>query len=60
MPLVLPPLPYPKDALAPAISAATLQLHHEKHHKAYVDKLPLTRRFAPPSPAGRGKNYEMW
>ena len=35
----LPPLPYPKDALAPYISAQTLAFHHGKHHKAYVDTL---------------------
>ncbi len=35
--LVLPDLPYPKDALAPVISANTLEFHHGKHHKAYVD-----------------------
>lgn len=35
----LPPLPYPKDALAPHMSAETLDFHHGKHHKAYVDKL---------------------
>ncbi|RYG83543.1 MAG: superoxide dismutase [Alphaproteobacteria bacterium] len=34
----LPPLPYDKDALAPHISAETLEFHHGKHHKAYVDK----------------------
>lgn len=34
----LTPLPYDKDALAPAISAETLGFHHGKHHKAYVDK----------------------
>ena len=38
MPLKLLPLPYPDDALAPAISADTLQTHHGKHHKAYIDK----------------------
>ncbi len=32
------PLPYDKDALAPAISAETLEYHHGKHHKAYIDK----------------------
>jgi superoxide dismutase, Fe-Mn family len=32
------PLPYDKAALAPAISADTLGFHHDKHHKAYVDK----------------------
>ena len=35
----LPPLPYPKSALAPHISEKTLEFHHGKHHKAYVDKL---------------------
>jgi len=38
MPIELPRLPYPHDALAPHISAATLELHHGKHHKAYIDK----------------------
>ena len=37
MPLKLAPLPYAEDALAPHISAKTLQFHHGKHHKAYVD-----------------------
>jgi Fe-Mn family superoxide dismutase len=35
----LPPLPYATDALAPHMSAQTLELHHGKHHKTYVDKL---------------------
>lgn len=35
----LPPLPYAMDALAPHISAETLEFHYGKHHKAYVDKL---------------------
>ena len=38
MPIELPALPYPEDALAPAISAETLRTHHGKHHKGYVDK----------------------
>lgn len=37
----LPALPYPQDALAPHISAETLEFHHGKHHKAYVDKLNM-------------------
>jgi Fe-Mn family superoxide dismutase len=39
MPHQLPPLPYPKEALEPHISRETLEYHHGKHHKAYVDKL---------------------
>ncbi len=35
----LPPLPYAKNALAPHISAKTLEFHHGKHHRAYVDTL---------------------
>ena len=38
MPLKLIPLPYAKDALAPAISADTLQTHYGKHHRTYIDK----------------------
>lgn len=34
----LPELPYAKDALAPHISAETLEFHHGKHHAAYVKK----------------------
>jgi Fe-Mn family superoxide dismutase len=35
----LPPLPYAKDALAPHMSAETLEFHHDKHHNAYVTNL---------------------
>lgn len=35
----LPPLPYPKDALAPVISAETIEFHYGKHHQTYVDNL---------------------
>ena len=43
----LPELPYAMDALAPAMSAETLEFHYGKHHKAYVDKLnELTRGTA--------------
>ena len=34
----LPELPYAKDALAPHMSAETLEYHHGKHHRAYVNK----------------------
>ncbi|WP_058835784.1 superoxide dismutase [Luteimonas abyssi] len=38
-PFALPELPYAVDALAPAIDARTMTLHHGRHHKAYVDNL---------------------
>ena len=37
MTLKLPDLPYSYDALAPFMSAETLEFHHDKHHLAYVD-----------------------
>jgi Fe-Mn family superoxide dismutase len=39
MPHELPPLPYDYDALEPTIDAQTMQIHHDKHHQAYVDNL---------------------
>jgi Fe-Mn family superoxide dismutase len=39
MAFTLPPLPYDKTALAPHISAETLEYHHGKHHQAYVTNL---------------------
>jgi superoxide dismutase, Fe-Mn family len=39
MPFELPPLPYEKNALEPYMTAKTLEFHHGKHHKAYVDTL---------------------
>ena len=36
---LLPPLPYPEDALAPVISSTTIGFHYGKHHRAYVDNL---------------------
>ncbi len=38
MPFTLPDLPFAKDALAPHMSAETLDFHHGKHHRAYVTK----------------------
>src|SRR5262245_49131551 len=32
----LPPLPYPKEALEPHIDATTMEIHHGRHHNAYV------------------------
>ncbi|MDR6224618.1 superoxide dismutase [Desmospora profundinema] len=36
---VLPPLPYPYDALEPYIDAKTMRLHHDDHHRSYVEGL---------------------
>lgn len=38
-PFSLPALPYPADALVPAIDARTMEIHHGRHHRAYVDNL---------------------
>src|SRR5690349_11245233 len=37
-PQILQPLPWSKDALAPVISARTVRVHYDKHHRGYVDK----------------------
>jgi Fe-Mn family superoxide dismutase len=39
MAFTLPPLPYAADALEAAIDKTTMEIHHGKHHKAYVDNL---------------------
>ena len=39
MPFSLPDLPYAHDALEPTIDARTMEIHHGKHHQAYVTNL---------------------
>lgn len=39
MPIPFPSLPFAENALEPAMSAETLQYHHGRHHKTYVEKL---------------------
>ena len=39
MPYEVPPLPYDYNALEPHIDEATMRVHHDKHHQAYVDKV---------------------
>jgi Fe-Mn family superoxide dismutase len=43
----LPPLPYPNDALEPSIDARTMEIHHDKHHGAYVTNLNKALESAP-------------
>ena len=39
MSYTLPPLPYAFDALEPHIDARTMEIHHDKHHAAYINNL---------------------
>ena len=43
----LPPLPYPADALEPHIDKMTMEIHHGKHHNAYVTNLNKALESAP-------------
>src|SRR5216683_6150748 len=43
----LPPLPYPKNALEPHIDTMTMEIHHGKHHQAYVTNLNKALESAP-------------
>ena len=47
MPYTLPPLPYPSDALEPAIDKQTMEIHHGKHHQAYITNLNKALEQAP-------------
>ncbi len=55
MAFTLPELPYSKDALAPHISAETLEYHHDKHHAAYVTNL---NKFVEQDASLSGKSLE--
>ena len=48
----LPDLPYAFDALEPHIDAQTMQIHHDRHHKAYVDNLNAALAKHPEFDAG--------
>jgi Fe-Mn family superoxide dismutase len=47
MPFSLPPLPYATDALEPHIDKLTMEIHHGKHHNAYVTNLNKALESAP-------------
>jgi Fe-Mn family superoxide dismutase len=47
MAFTLPPLPYPPDALEPYIDKMTMEIHHGKHHNAYVTNLNKALESAP-------------
>ena len=47
MPFSLPPLPYATDALEPHIDKMTMEIHHDKHHGAYVTNLNKALESAP-------------
>jgi Fe-Mn family superoxide dismutase len=56
MAFILPPLPFSRDALAPYMSAETLDYHHGKHHQAYVDK---TNELVGPAGLGESSLIEV-
>src|SRR6266542_6865383 len=47
MPFTLPPLPYASDALEPHVDKMTMEIHHGKHHNAYVTNLNKALESAP-------------
>ena len=47
MPFTLPALPYASDALEPHIDARTMEIHHTKHHQAYINNLNAALEKAP-------------
>src|SRR5580700_11172724 len=47
MPFTVPPLPYAYDALEPYIDKTTMEIHHDKHHAAYVTNLNKALESAP-------------
>src|SRR3954447_22611121 len=54
-PFTLPPLPYAFDALEPHIDARTMEIHHDKHHAAYITNL---NKAVAGHPEAAGKSVE--
>lgn len=57
MPYTLPPLPFPSDALEPNIDKATMEIHHGKHHNAYITN--VNKAIADSAPELDGKPIEQ-
>jgi Fe-Mn family superoxide dismutase len=53
----VPPLPYDYAALEPHIDEATMKLHHDKHHQAYVTNLNGAVETSTPSPKTSAKSF---
>lgn len=53
----LPPLPYAYDALEPYIDAQTMHLHHDRHHRSYVEGLNKAERMM--AQARESGNYDL-
>ncbi|MFD1177470.1 Fe-Mn family superoxide dismutase [Paenibacillus puldeungensis] len=53
----LPPLPYPYNALEPYIDEQTMRIHHQKHHKSYVDNLNKAEKML--QEARKSGNFEL-
>ena len=49
-PFTLPPLPYATNVLEPNIDAKTMEIHHDRHHQAYVTNLNAAVKVIPTSP----------
>ena len=64
MAFTLPPLPYAADALEPHVDAQTMQIHHDKHHQAYVTnlnaKVPDDKRAAVRNNGGGHYNHTLF
>lgn len=56
MPFTLPPLPFAHDALEPYIDKMTMEIHHGKHHAAYVNN--VNKAIADNAPELEGKSLE--
>ncbi len=55
MAFTVPPLPYAFDALEPYIDKQTMEIHHDKHHGAYVTNLNKALESAPESAEQNGR-----